>query len=133
MRRLIRTFLGVVSTLYTRISANDQLLLSSYTKREKLLHHRDSLSVSPRTSDLEDNMQSVVSCGHTHWGIVCQGKISLMRSSGFENVVHIDVNLIGKVLDVSCGREHTLILSENGVCTKCCIVVHPVIVSICLT
>ncbi|XP_077300277.1 uncharacterized protein LOC143921047 [Arctopsyche grandis] len=115
MRRLIRTFFGVVSTLYSRMSVNDQLLLSSDIKKEKLLHHRDSISANSKTSDLEGNVQSVVSCGHTHWGIVSQGKISLLRSSGSENVIHIDIDMIGKALDVSCGREHTLILTENGV------------------
>lgn len=111
MRRLIRTFFGVVSTLNSRISSRAELLLLPNLKYKK------SLLNAVTTQEVEnfDHFKPIISCGHTHWGIVCGGKIIFMRTNGATNTINIDLDLMGKALGVSCGREHSLILTENGV------------------
>lgn len=111
MRRLIRTFFGVMSTLNSRISSREELLaLPSFKHKKSLLN-----TVAPLEVDNLDNLKPVVSCGHMHWGITCGGKIIVMRTNNSVNVINVDLDFMGKALGVSCGREHSLILTENGV------------------
>lgn len=51
-----------------------------------------------------------LSCGLAHWAVADEGNAKIMMT-------HTPVNpeLIGRVIDVACGRHHTLVLTENGV------------------
>lgn len=51
-----------------------------------------------------------LSCGLAHWAVVDDGNAKIMMT-------HTPVNpeLIGRVIDVACGRHHTLVLTENGI------------------
>lgn len=53
----------------------------------------------------------VLACGIGHWAVADKGNAKIM-------IVNTPVNteLIGTVIDVACGRHHTLLLTENGVC-----------------
>ncbi|XP_028171094.1 uncharacterized protein LOC114360559 isoform X1 [Ostrinia furnacalis] len=51
-----------------------------------------------------------VSCGLAHWAVVDDGNAKVMMTN-----TPVNTELIGRVIDVACGRHHTLVLTENGI------------------
>ncbi|CAG9784994.1 unnamed protein product [Diatraea saccharalis] len=51
-----------------------------------------------------------VSCGLTHWSVADDGNAKIMMTK-----TPIKTDIIGRVIDVACGRHHTIVLTENGV------------------
>ncbi|XP_050557466.1 uncharacterized protein LOC118261981 [Spodoptera frugiperda] len=51
-----------------------------------------------------------LSCGLAHWAVVDEGNAKIMMTN-----TPINTELIGRVIDVACGRHHTLVLTENGI------------------
>lgn len=51
-----------------------------------------------------------ISCGLAHWMISDNGYAKVLLAD-----TPIKVDLIGRVINVACGRHHTLLLTENGV------------------
>jgi hypothetical protein len=52
----------------------------------------------------------VVSCGLGHWAVADEGNAKIMMTN-----TSVNTEVIGRVIDVACGRHHTLVLTENGV------------------
>ncbi|RVE54365.1 hypothetical protein evm_000850 [Chilo suppressalis] len=51
-----------------------------------------------------------ISCGLSHWSVADDGNAKIMMTN-----TPINTDIIGRVIDVACGRHHTLVLTENGV------------------
>lgn len=51
-----------------------------------------------------------LSCGLAHWAVADEGNAKIMMVN-----TPINTEVIGRVIDVACGRHHTLVLTENGV------------------
>lgn len=114
MRRLIRTFFGVLSTLHTRLVSKSYLNLNE-TNSEQLPM---SVEVTPETDSVitfsDRNIVSYLSCGLTHWGLTNK-RLLCLTSDKAPEFINIDREILGNILNVACGRSHTIILSENGV------------------
>ncbi|KAI5645323.1 regulator of chromosome condensation (RCC1) repeat domain-containing protein [Phthorimaea operculella] len=51
-----------------------------------------------------------LSCGLAHWAVVDEGNARIMITN-----TPVNTELVGRVIDVACGRHHTLVLTENGI------------------
>ncbi|XP_050669019.1 uncharacterized protein LOC126968206 [Leptidea sinapis] len=51
-----------------------------------------------------------LSCGLSHWAVAEEGNAKIMIAD-----TAVNTELIGSVVDVACGRHHTLLLTENGI------------------
>ncbi|KAM3962285.1 RCC1 and BTB domain containing protein claret [Aphomia sociella] len=52
----------------------------------------------------------VLSCGLAHWAVADEGNAKIFMTN-----TPVNTEMIGRVIDVACGRHHTLVLTENGV------------------
>ncbi|XP_047986444.1 uncharacterized protein LOC125226505 [Leguminivora glycinivorella] len=95
MLQLISTFMRVASTLEAHGPCPD-------------IH----LELSPTSETWKNQFvpRRALSCGLGHWALTDDGNAKVMMT---ETLVNTDV--IGRVVDVACGRHHTLILTENGI------------------
>ncbi|KAL4710486.1 hypothetical protein ACJJTC_008888 [Scirpophaga incertulas] len=95
MRSLITTFMHVVCAIDARHPNPDihlELTHDAETWKSQFVPKR------------------AVSCGLAHWAVVDEGSAKIVMTN-----TTVNTGLIGRVLDVACGRHHTLILTENGV------------------
>lgn len=116
MRRLIRTYFGVLSTLHSRTSPviPQILLLKNVAYDETVPAPETQLAIKSEDVALK-SLPITLSCGHSHWGLTYQGKACIKNAEGAVGFMNIDLEVMGKAISVSCGRHHTLLLTENGV------------------
>ncbi|XP_013135063.1 PREDICTED: uncharacterized protein LOC106100654 [Papilio polytes] len=67
------------------------------------------LTKSPETWKSQYTPKRSLSCGLNHWALADEGNARVMMTD-----TPVNTEIIGRVLDVACGRHHTLILTENG-------------------
>lgn len=72
------------------------------------------LTKSPETWKSQYTPKRSLSCGLNHWALADEGNAKVMMTD-----TPVNTEIIGRVLDVACGRHHTLILTENGVSMFC--------------
>lgn len=95
MKALIDTFINISSALDLK---NPTTNLS-----KELPPHADTWKTqfTPKRS---------INYGISHWAIVDDGQAKVMLAD-----IPIDTSIVGRVIDIACGRHHTLVLTENGV------------------
>ncbi|CAH2075374.1 unnamed protein product, partial [Iphiclides podalirius] len=64
----------------------------------------------PETWKSQYTARRALSCGLAHWAIADDGNARVMMAN-----VPVNTEIVGRVLDVACGRHHTLVLTENGI------------------
>lgn len=74
--------------------------------------HRDIVQ-SSETWKNQFTPKRAISCGLAHWAVTDDGNAKIMMTN-----TPINTEVIGRVMDVACGRHHTLVLTENGVRQK---------------
>lgn len=99
MLYLIATFMHVACAIEARLPCPD-------------IHVE--ITQNPETWKSQFVPRRSISCGLAHWAVVDDGNGKVMMTS-----TPINIDLIGRVIDVACGRHHTLVLTENGVSTHC--------------
>lgn len=94
-----------------------QQLIATFIRIACVIDARDpcpeihqEVTQSPETWKNQFVPRRAVSCGLAHWGIVDDGNATIKMTN-----VPINTELIGRVVDIACGRHHTLVLTENGV------------------
>ncbi|XP_039749301.1 uncharacterized protein LOC120626080 [Pararge aegeria] len=95
MLQLISTFMHVVCALESRNPCIDI--------------HTD-ITQEPETWKNQFTPRRSVSCGLGHWAVADDGNAKIMVAN-----TPVNTELIGMVVDVACGRHHTLLLTENGI------------------
>ncbi|XP_073951548.1 uncharacterized protein [Choristoneura fumiferana] len=95
MLQLISTFMHVASTIEARNPCPDIYL--------EMTQHAETWKnqFTPRRT---------LSCGLAHWAVADEGNAKVMMTD-----TPVNTELIGRVIDVACGRHHTLVLTENGI------------------
>lgn len=68
------------------------------------------ITQTPETWKNQFVPRRTISCGLAHWAVVDEGNAKVMMTT-----TPVNTELIGRVIDVACGRHHTLVLTENGV------------------
>ncbi|XP_063532563.1 uncharacterized protein LOC134743150 [Cydia strobilella] len=95
MLQLISTFMRVACSLEARSPCPDihlELTPTSETWKNQFVPRR------------------TLSCGLGHWALTDDGNAKVMMTE-----TPVNTEVIGRVVDVACGRHHTLILTENGI------------------
>ncbi|XP_013178055.1 PREDICTED: uncharacterized protein LOC106125409 [Papilio xuthus] len=95
MLQLISTFMRVACVIEARSPCPD--IHVEVTKR-------------PETWKNQYTPKRALSCGLSHWALADDGNVKVMMTN-----TPVNTEIIGRVLDVACGRHHTLILTENGI------------------
>ncbi|XP_068630740.1 uncharacterized protein [Battus philenor] len=95
MLQFISTFMHIVCNIEARIPCPD--INVEVTKK-------------PETWKNQYTPKRALSCGLGHWAIVDDGNAKIMMTN-----TPVNTEIIGRVVDVACGRHHTLILTENGI------------------
>ncbi|KAJ8731958.1 hypothetical protein PYW08_014688 [Mythimna loreyi] len=104
---------GITSVYTTRL----QQLIATFIHIACVIDARDpcpeihvEVTQTPETWKNQFTPKRVVNCGLAHWGVVDEGNALIKMTT-----VPINTELIGRVVDVACGRHHTLVLTENGI------------------
>ncbi|PZC79028.1 hypothetical protein B5X24_HaOG216979 [Helicoverpa armigera] len=104
---------GITSIYTTRL----QLLISTFTQIACVIDSREpcpeihlQLKLCPDTWKNQFTPKRALSCGLSHWAVVDEGNAKVMMTN-----TPINPKVIGRVVDVACGRHHTLVLTENGI------------------
>ncbi|KAL0892074.1 hypothetical protein ABMA27_015289 [Loxostege sticticalis] len=95
MLYLIATFMHVASAIEARHPCPDIHL---------------EITQTPETWKNQFVPRRTISCGLAHWAVVDEGNAKVMMTT-----TPVNTELIGRVIDVACGRHHTLVLTENGI------------------
>ncbi|CAG4941961.1 unnamed protein product [Parnassius apollo] len=95
MLQFIKTYMHVLCALETRIPCPE-------------IHVE--VKMKAETWKNQYTPKRALSCGLGHWAIVDDGNAKIMMTN-----TPVNTEMIGRVIDVACGRHHTLLLTENGV------------------
>ncbi|XP_052750521.1 uncharacterized protein LOC113511861 [Galleria mellonella] len=95
MLYLIATFMHVVCAIESRHPCPDINL---------------EVMQAPETWKSHFTPKRAVSCGLAHWAVADEGNAKIFMTN-----TPVNTEVIGRVVDVACGRHHTLVLTENGV------------------
>ncbi|CAG4937988.1 unnamed protein product [Colias eurytheme] len=95
MLQLIATFMHVACAIEARIPCSE-----IYTE----------FSRNPDTWKYQFLPRRSLACGLGHWAVADDGNAKIMIAN-----TTVNTELIGNVIDVACGRHHTLLLTENGI------------------
>ncbi|CAB3243026.1 unnamed protein product [Arctia plantaginis] len=114
LRPLMRDLNQGITSIYT---ARLQQLITTFVHIACVIESRNlcpdihlEITQSAETWKNQFTPKRALSCGLAHWAVVDDGNAKIMMT-------HTPVNteLIGRVIDVACGRHHTLVLTENGI------------------
>ncbi|XP_059060300.1 uncharacterized protein LOC131853429 [Achroia grisella] len=95
MLDLISTFMHVVCAIESRHPCPDIHL---------------EVTQAPETWKNHFAPKRSLSCGLAHWAVADEGNARIFMAN-----TPVNTEIIGRVVEVACGRHHTLMLTENGV------------------
>lgn len=95
MLQLIATFMHVACALEVR---------------QPCLEIHTDITQKPETWKNQFAPRRSLSCGLGHWAVADDGNAKIMVAN-----TPVNTELTGMVINVACGRHHTLLLTENGV------------------
>ncbi|CAG9560566.1 unnamed protein product [Danaus chrysippus] len=95
MLQLINTFMNIACVLESR---------------DPRLDIQTNLTLQPGTWVSSFTPRRSLNCGLGHWGLTDDGNAKIMAAN-----TPVNTELIGKIVDIACGRHHTLLLTENGI------------------
>ncbi|XP_075970698.1 uncharacterized protein LOC142973045 [Anticarsia gemmatalis] len=113
LRPVMRDLKQGITSIYT---ARLQQLIATFIHIACVIEARDpcpeiqlEIPQSAETWKNQYTPKRALSCGLAHWAVADDGNAKIMMTH-----TPVDTELIGRVIDVACGRHHTLVLTENG-------------------
>ncbi|CAH0627045.1 unnamed protein product [Chrysodeixis includens] len=104
---------GITSIYTTRL----QQLIATFVHIACVIEAREPcpemhLEVTRQTETWKNQFtpKRALSCGLAHWSVADEGNAKIMMAN-----TPVNTEVIGRVIDVACGRHHTLVLTENGI------------------
>ncbi|XP_053602363.1 uncharacterized protein ca [Plodia interpunctella] len=114
LRPLMRDMKQGISSIYT---ARMVYLISTFMHVACAIESRDpcpdihmQITRDSETWKNQYRPRRALSCGLNHWAVADEGNAKIFMAN-----TPVDTELIGRVIDVACGRHHTLVLTENGI------------------
>ncbi|XP_046960114.1 uncharacterized protein LOC124530164 [Vanessa cardui] len=110
MRDLKQGITSIYATRMLQLIATFMHVACAIESRQPCLEIHTDITQKPETWKNQFAPRRSVSCGLGHWAVTDEGNATIMVAN-----TSVNTELTGMVIDVACGRHHTLLLTENGV------------------
>ncbi|KAJ0179818.1 hypothetical protein K1T71_004409 [Dendrolimus kikuchii] len=110
MRDMKQSITSVFTTRMLNLISTFIQIACEIENREPCSDIHTEIAQEPDTWKTSFAPRRALSCGLAHWAVVDDGNAKIMMVN-----TPVNTELIGRVIDVACGRHHTLVLTENGV------------------
>ncbi|OWR54740.1 hypothetical protein KGM_215867 [Danaus plexippus plexippus] len=110
MRDLKQGITSIYTTRMLQLITTFMHIACVLESRDPRLDIQTNLTLQPGTWVSSFTPRRSLSCGLGHWGLTDDGNAKIMAAN-----TPVNTELIGKVVDIACGRHHTLLLTENGI------------------
>ncbi|XP_064071326.1 uncharacterized protein LOC113393459 [Vanessa tameamea] len=110
MRDLKQGITSIYATRMLQLIATFMHVACAIESRQPCLEIHTDITQKPETWKNQFAPRRSVSCGLGHWAVTDEGNATIMVAN-----TSVNTELTGMVIDIACGRHHTLLLTENGV------------------
>ncbi|CAH0728821.1 unnamed protein product, partial [Brenthis ino] len=110
MRDLKQGITSIYATRMLQLIATFVHVASAIESRQPCLDIHTDITQKAETWKNQFTPRRAVACGLAHWAVADDGGARVAAAD-----TAVDTELTGMVIDVACGRHHTLLLTENGI------------------